>query len=86
MAMTLEQLDEMGEAIHKLHLLTIRTDSSVAMQFALAGLQEAIKREISKVSIAQLMNRHRIVQNRLDMIKFVHSTPSANQVPENDPD
>lgn len=79
-----EQLDAMGGAIHELHLLTIRTGSSLELQFALAGLQEAIEREISKVSITQLINRHRIIQNRLDMVQFVHSTPAAQQEPEND--
>jgi len=82
--MSREQLDAMGGAIHELHLLTIRTDSSLELQFALAGLQEAIEREISKVNIAQFMNRSRIIQNRLDMVDFVHSTPSAKQEPEND--
>jgi len=82
--MSREQLDAMGGAIHELHLFAIRTDSSDELQFALAGLQEAIEREISKVNIAQFMNRHRIIQNRLDMIKFVNETPETQQAPEND--
>lgn len=84
MAMTKEQLEAMGGAVHELHLFTIRTDSSDELQYALAGLQEAIEREISKVNIAQFMNRHRIIQNRLDMVNFVNSNPSAKQEPEND--
>lgn len=82
--MSREQLDAIGGAIHELHLFTIRSDSSLELQFALAGLQEAIEREISKVNIAQFMNRSRVVQNRLDMVKFVNETPSAKQEPEND--
>lgn len=82
--MSREQLDAMGGAIHELHLFAIRTDSSDELQFALAGLQEAIEREISKVNCSLIMNRHRIVQNRLEMIHFVQQTPLCQQVPEND--
>ncbi len=84
MAMNREQLDAMGGAIHELHLFAIRTDSSDELQFALAGLQEAIEREISKVNIAQFMNKSRIIQNRLEMVRFVQQTPLCQQVPEND--
>lgn len=82
--MSREQLDAMGGAVHELHLFSIQTDSSDELQFALAGLQEAIEREISRVNIAQFMNRHRIIQNRLDMVKFVNETPETAQEPEND--
>lgn len=82
--MNREQLDAMGGAIHELHLFAIRADSSYELQFALAGLQEAIEREISKVNIAQFMNRTRVIKNRSDMVQFVHLNPSAKQEPEND--
>lgn len=82
--MNREQLDAMGGAIHELHLFAIRTDSSLELQFALAGLQEAIEREISKVNISQFMTRSRVIQNRIDMVKFVNETTTTKQVPEND--
>ena len=78
------QLDAIGGAIHELHLFAIRNDTSDELQFALAGLSEAIEREISKVNIAQFMTRSRIIQNRLEMIQFVQANPETRQVPEND--
>jgi len=84
MALNREQLDAIGGAIHELHLFAIRNDTSDELQYALAGLQEVIEREISKINISLFMNRHRIIQNRMDMIKFVNENPKTKQAPEND--
>lgn len=84
MAMTKEQLEAMGGAIHELQLFSIRNKASYEFQFALASLQEIIEREISKSNVSQIMNRNRIIRNRMEMTQFVHSTPAAKQEPEND--
>lgn len=84
MAIKSEEYEAIGGEIHELHLFSIRNKASYEFQFALAGLQEIIEREISKSNISQIMNRNRIIRNRMEMIQFVHSTPSAKQEPEND--
>jgi len=84
MALNREQLDAIGGAIHELHLFAIRNKTSYELQFALAGLQEIIEREISKTNINIFMSNLRIIQNRSEMIRFVQQTPLCKQEPEND--
>jgi len=82
--MSREQLEQMGGAIHELHLFTIRSGCSMDLQFALAGLQVMIEREISRANIGHFMSNLKIIQNRQQMRDFVNSTPATKQEPEND--
>lgn len=84
MAMTREQLEAMGGAVHDLHLFTIRNEMSLDIQYALAGLSNEIEREIGRLNIGGFMSKLKIIQNRKEMRDFVNSTPATKQEPEND--
>lgn len=84
MAVTEQQLDDIGGAIHELHLFAIRNNLSEDTQLSLAGLANQIEKEITRFRVSRFMNRFRIARTQEQMKDFVNSTPSAKQEPEND--